>query len=131
MPLLKLSLTPEDTQRASDYKISNPLLYVLQRETGTLWRLYDDGFLSEVMPPFRASQLPFEILRRCRAYAHEGDATGWETPFEVELELFEPVEPAAEQPAGVAGYVLPEDKLFSTPASTPLSVPLSASPKMP
>lgn len=79
---LKLTTTKEDINKSIRFKVCNPILYALQRTTGTLWRMYDDGLLVEVMEPFRAYQLPLEALKQYEAFEAGADIT----PFECELE---------------------------------------------
>lgn len=80
---MALRLTEEDIRRAAQYKVPNPILYVLQRATGTLWRFYDDGLLLEVMAPFRACQLEKEVLTLYRTFENGGEML----PFHCQLEV--------------------------------------------
>jgi hypothetical protein len=72
METLRLRITQTDVWNAQHFKIRNPILFVLQGATRTLWHMRDDGFLQEAMQPYRVAQLPADILRRWREYSLTG-----------------------------------------------------------
>ena len=86
MQNLKISITENDIQSAEGFKIANPVLFMLQRATGTFWRIYDDGFALEIMAPFRSCLLPDAALRCWREYSSAGRMA----PVEFEVELHSP-----------------------------------------
>jgi hypothetical protein len=69
---LTLFITPGDFYWSERSGLSNPILCALQRHTGTLWRLYEDGFALEAMAPYRACQLPHEMVQQWRAWQVTG-----------------------------------------------------------
>jgi hypothetical protein len=74
-----LSITEDDFYWSQRSGLGNPILCALQRHTQTLWRLYDDGFALEAMPPYRACQLPPEMLQQWRRWQITGqlEARQW------------------------------------------------------
>ena len=83
METFKLRVTQSDISTAEKFKIRNPILFVLQCVTGTLWRILDDGVLQETIAPYRICSLPTEALTYWREYSQ----TGRMTPCEIELTL--------------------------------------------
>lgn len=57
-----LRITEHELYWAVRTRINRPILLALQNSTGTLWRLDDDGFAAEIMPPYRACILPQEAM---------------------------------------------------------------------
>lgn len=89
MQRLRIRLTEADILNAERFKVSNPVLYVLQITTGTLWRFYEGGLLLELMPPFRMILLPSKIWGNWREESAKRDGL----PCELDLEFFQfPVE---------------------------------------
>lgn len=70
---VRLCVTAYDFHCSDQSGIRNPILCALQRETGTLWRMYDDGFALEAMPPFRACQLPVATIAEWRRWLITGE----------------------------------------------------------
>ncbi len=83
MEKMTLLITPEAIHKSERFGLRNPILCALQNTTGTLWRVYDDGMVLEVMTPYRACSLPDEAMERWREYR----ATGIMKPFSVTLEF--------------------------------------------
>lgn len=77
---LKLCVTSQDHYWSERSGLRNPILCALQRETRTLWRIYEDGFALEAMPPYRACQLPPEAVEEWRRWLVTGEmeAPEWE-----------------------------------------------------
>lgn len=71
--VLKLEVTPEDFQCSRRDGLRNPILCALQRQTQTLWRFYDDGFMLEAMAPYRSCQLPEEAVEQWRQFQISGE----------------------------------------------------------
>ncbi len=59
MNRIYISITQEDIEAASSYKLP-PLLFVLVRTTGTLWRVSHCGVAVELIAPYRTFELPDE-----------------------------------------------------------------------
>jgi hypothetical protein len=85
MQKLKISITAHDVSESEWFRINNPILFVLQNTTGTLWQMRDDGSVIEAMAPYRSGQLSTEPRTRWQHYL----TTGQMPPFEFDLELHE------------------------------------------
>lgn len=82
---MKIVVTSRDVCRAEKFKIRNPILYVLQCMTGTLWKMSDDGDVLEQMAPYRRGHFNDDALKLWQRYL---DTRNME-PFEFDLELQE------------------------------------------
>jgi hypothetical protein len=83
MKRLVLAITENDILTAVHFRIGNPILFVLQRATRTLWRMNDDGTLAEVMAPYRTCQLSAEALEWWREYSQRGTVADCEIEMQV------------------------------------------------
>ena len=59
MNRIDISIAQEDIEAASTYQLP-PLLFVLVRTTGTLWRVSHCGVAVELIAPYRTFELPAE-----------------------------------------------------------------------
>ena len=82
---MKIVVTSRDVCRAEKFKIRNPILYVLQCMTGTLWKMSDDGDVLEQMAPYRQGHFNDDTLELWQRYL----LTRNMEPFEFDLELQE------------------------------------------
>ena len=82
---MKIVVTSRDVCRAEKFKIRNPILYVLQCMTGTLWKMSDDGDVLEQMAPYRRGHFNDNTLELWQRYL----LTRNMEPFEFDLELQE------------------------------------------
>jgi hypothetical protein len=80
---ITLRITEDEIYWAVQTGLKRPILVALQRATGTLWRLFEDGTAIEVMAPHRACVLPQEALYEVNETAgvHELIGTTWEVPL--------------------------------------------------
>lgn len=78
-----LRISEHEIYWAAQTRLKKPILVALQRATGTLWRLFDDGTAIEVMTPHRACVLPQEALFEVEEANEEHPAVGseWEVPL--------------------------------------------------
>ncbi|HEX8551982.1 MAG TPA: hypothetical protein VF681_10565 [Abditibacteriaceae bacterium] len=83
MERISLSITETDVVAAARYGIRNIIAYALQKQTGTLWRIYENGLALEIMKPHRACHISASLLRRWQQhYTTQGEA-----PFLCDLEM--------------------------------------------
>jgi hypothetical protein len=77
---ITLQVTPQDLGCSVRSGLNNPLLCALERQTGTLWRLYDDGFALEAVAPYRSCRLPFKALQDWHHWQVTGElnCSAWE-----------------------------------------------------
>lgn len=63
--------------------MDDPILFVLQQETGTLWKMTEFGVAIEIMLPYRSVVLSRQALAQWYTY----QATGHMEPFEFTAEV--------------------------------------------
>jgi hypothetical protein len=78
-----LSIAEDDILTAVRFRIGDPILFVLQRATRTLWRMNDDGTLAEVTTPQRTCRLSLDVLEWWREYSQSGTAPDCEIEMQV------------------------------------------------
>lgn len=87
---MRIYVSSEDIAAAGPGIISNPIACALQRATGTKWRVWNGEMAYELLPPYRAVQLPIEVQQMWDEYADFRDMP----PFWFELELEAPLQVA-------------------------------------
>ncbi|MBV9468168.1 MAG: hypothetical protein JOZ57_02850 [Abitibacteriaceae bacterium] len=76
-------VTQSDIDNCRRWKMNDPILFVLQQETGTLWKMTAGGVAIEIMQPYRTVVLSRQALEQWHAYRE----TGCMTPFEFTAEV--------------------------------------------
>jgi hypothetical protein len=71
MNSIHISITSEDIEAARSYELP-PLLFVLVRTTGTLWRVSHCGVAFELIAPHRTFVLPTTALHWWQFYCLTG-----------------------------------------------------------
>jgi hypothetical protein len=71
MNSIHISITCEDIEAARSYELP-PLLFVLVRTTGTLWRVSHCGVAFELITPHRSFVLPTDALQWWQFYCLTG-----------------------------------------------------------
>lgn len=83
MKRLTIEVTATDIEGSQKYGLDDPVLFALQRSTGTLWRMSEYGVALEIMAPARVLFLRGEALERWRTW----QATRVMPPFEFVAEF--------------------------------------------
>jgi hypothetical protein len=89
MPSVKIVFSLDTIREAEYFKISDPILFALQRATGTLWRISNEGYARETIAPYRHFRLPLEVQLWRDEYLASGNSENTTMPLNFELEFQE------------------------------------------
>ena len=83
---MKIKVTQQDIQMASQTKDLDPIAHALERTLGGKWQIFEGTTASETIPPYRHTFLPDHVFNHWLLYEIAGNMQ----PFDFDLRLPEP-----------------------------------------